>query len=191
MTQGGVNELYLWLTAAWPLVIKPGASDEWQRAKKRELYQTYKEYTDKEVQAAFQKWTEENEKFPTTRAIINELKWTQVKKSTAGRENEERWPMCWLDRDGNEWSYGNFVRAEFLNHPRNPEHLQPEEWERRFNVTRCRWYKEHLPELTPAQKYWADHVTAFIRQRYEEARSNNEDLHKRTYNRNNKLCAAL
>lgn len=178
MTSQGVNELYQYLGAAWPTVIRPGVDEGWKVAKIRELYQTYKDYTDTEVLKAFQKWTQENDKFPTTKAIINELKWAQIRKTTAGRENEERWPMSWIDKDGNEWSYGNYIRSDFLQHPKNKDHLQPEEWERRFLATRRRWYKEHLPEPTAEQKHWANTVTDIIRQRMEEQRrSNNEDLY--------------
>ncbi len=137
MTTGGVENLYMYLSTAWPLVIKPGAEPEWKRAKMRELYRTYEHHEDAEVIAAFQKWTAENEKFPTTKNIMNELKWLQLKKSRK-QENEELWPMDFITKAGVEWSFGAFKRADFINHPRNPEHLDPEEWERRFRLTRKR-----------------------------------------------------
>ena len=140
MTTAGVKELYYWLTAAWPLVIKPGASEQFQDAKLRELYKTYDQYRDEEVIAAFQKWTEENEKFPSTKNILNEIKWSRTIK-VGRKENEILWPMDIIYPDGNEYSYGSFTRSEFVNHPRNTEHLQPEEWERRFRKTRNRILK--------------------------------------------------
>jgi hypothetical protein len=142
MTQNGVNELYQYLGAAWPLVIRPGADETWKRVKMRELFQTYRDYDDAEVLEAFQKWTEQNEKFPTTKNIINEIKWVQAKKHVGNRENVELWQAPrWIHgqetlimHDGKiQWK-----RDEFVQQPWNPEHLQPEEWERRFMATRQR-----------------------------------------------------
>ena len=73
MTNEGVKSLYLWLSAAWPEKIRPGVDDTWKRAKLIEMYGTWKEYDDAEVMEAYQKWTEENSKFPTTHDIINEI----------------------------------------------------------------------------------------------------------------------
>lgn len=171
MTQNGVNDLYLYLAAAWPLVIKPGVDEGWKRAKMRELYQTYREYRDDEVLRAFQKWTEENDKFPTTKNIINELKWARTAKAVRGRENEKLWPMDWMDKDGNEWTWGSFKRADFVNHPRNPNRLDPEEWERRFKIQRRQWWKEHAPELTPAQEAWRQRMVASIKAYVEGGKS--------------------
>ena len=137
MTQGGVSELYAWLTAAWPLVIKPGASEQFQGAKMRELYKTYYDYRDEEVIAAFQKWTEENEKFPTTKNILNEIRWAKRLKVGGKKENTIYWPMDIIYENGDEWTYGSFKREDFVNHHRNPDHLEPEEWERRFKVRRA------------------------------------------------------
>ena len=133
MTSGGVENLYMYLSTAWPLVIRPGAEPEWKRAKMRELYRTYEHYEDAEVLAAFQKWTNEQEKFPTTKNIMNELKWLQLKKSRK-QENEELWPMDFITKEGIEWSFGLFKRADFISHHRNPEGLDPEEWERRYRI---------------------------------------------------------
>lgn len=151
MTSGGVENLYMYLSTAWPLVIRPGAEPEWKRAKMRELYRTYEHYEDAEVLAAFQKWTNEQEKFPTTKNIMNELKWLQLKKSRK-QENEELWPMDFMAKDGTEWSYGLFRRLEFVNHPRNPEHLEPEEWERRFVLTRRRIMDKIWKELKEEER---------------------------------------
>lgn len=159
MTAEGVKMLYTWLTAAWPLVIKPGASEAYQNAKMRELYKTYKEYTDEEVTAAFQKWTEENEKFPTTKNVLNEIKWARKLKAPKGKENAIYWPMDVIYDDGNEWTYGSFKREVFINHPRNPDHLEPEEWERRFKLRRRAIMAKLYPvELTPKEQALADEM---------------------------------
>lgn len=139
MTKRGVKELYMWLTASWPLVIRPGAGEAFQNAKLEELYETFQDYTDEQVLTAFHKWTEENEKFPTTKNIINEIEWARVKargKDTGGLYMMER-----IDADGNEWavSHGGkimFTWNEFLQLPANKDRLDPEEWERRFKARR-------------------------------------------------------
>ena len=145
MTQNGVNDLYQYLGAAWPLVIKPGVDEAWKRVKMRELFKTYREYDDEEVLEAFQKWTEENEKFPTTKNIITEIKWAQTKKHVGNRENIELWQApIWKDKQEMLISHDGCIqwkRDEFVQQPWNPEHLQPEEWERRFKATRARAIK--------------------------------------------------
>lgn len=168
MTQQGVVSLYEYLGAAWPLVIRPGVDDQWKRSKYRELFQTYRSYTDEEVLAAFQKWTEENEKFPSTKNILNEIKWARTIK-VGRKENEILWPMDIIYSDGTEYSYGSFTRSEFVNHPRNTEHLQPEEWERRFRKTRNRILKAVIEARGghvnyEAGKEWVD----WIRSRHAE-----------------------
>lgn len=135
MTKDGVKSLYLWLTTAWPLVIRPGADDSWKQAKLRELYATYSDYEDGEVCRAFQKWTEENDKFPTTKNILNEIKWAKAAE-IAKEDDNQLYSMDVIYADGNEWSYGMFTRADFINHPRNKDHLTPEEWERRYKIRR-------------------------------------------------------
>lgn len=139
MTKQGVKDLYLWLTASWPLVIKPGASEAFQAAKMAELYETFKEYSDEQVHAAFQKWTEENEKFPTTKNIINEIAWAGV--CSKARDTGELYMLERIDQDGTETvaSYGGkilFTWNEFLQLPANKEHLTPDEWERRYKIRR-------------------------------------------------------
>lgn len=146
MTGDGVKQLYMWLSTAWPLVIRPGADESWKQAKLRSLYTTYEKYTDKEVSEAFQKWTEENDKYPTTKNILNEIQWARRMKATGGKETEQSWPMDFIKDDGAEWTYGFFKRDAFVMHPKNPDHLQPEEWERRYKIRRKqvldRIYKE-------------------------------------------------
>lgn len=141
MTQKGAQELYMWLMAAWPLVIKSNASEAFQKAKMQELYRTYQEYTDEEVRAAFDKWTDENEKFPTTKNIINEIKWGRVRKSGKHVDPTERFNMEFITDDGTEYMVmwngkASFTLEEFMNMPRNKDHLTPDEWERRFRARR-------------------------------------------------------
>ena len=141
MTQKGAQELYMWLMAAWPLVIKANASEAFQKAKMQELFKTYKEYTDEEVSNAFQVWTENNEKFPTTKNIINEIKWSRVRKHGKQADPEARYNMEVIADDGTEYMVcwngkASFTLEEFINMPRNKEHLAPEEWERRFKIRR-------------------------------------------------------
>lgn len=150
MTSGGVQELYMQMSVAWPLVIKPGADAEWKRAKLQNMYKSFKEYEDAEVLEAFSKWTAEQEKFPTTKNLISEIEWARKRKWTKNRENEELWPMDIITKDGIEWSYGLFKRADFIENPHNPEHLQPEEWERRFNLTRKRIIDKLIAEREQA-----------------------------------------
>lgn len=141
MTQKGVQELYMWLMAAWPLVIKPGASESFQKAKMQELFKTYKEYSDEEVRGAFEKWTEENDKFPTTKQILTEIKWARARKNTKHTDPTARYNMEIITDDGTEYMVmwngkASFTLEEFMNIPRNKEHLDPEEWERRYKIRR-------------------------------------------------------
>lgn len=140
MTQQGAKELYDWLSVAWMLVVKPNATEEWKTKKIRELYQTYRDYSDADVLEAFRKWTEENEKFPTTKNIINELKWIRVQRQPK-TDPAKRYQMERIYDDGNEYVVMHdgkilFTWDEFLNLPGNPEHLDPEEWARRFEARR-------------------------------------------------------
>lgn len=163
MTGNGVTEFYNRLSVAWPMVYKPGVSEEWKRSALKSYYDAFRDYTDAEALMALMKWTQENEKPPTIKNIINELKWARTAKAVRGRENEKLWPMDWMDKDGNEWTWGSFKRADFVNHPRNPNRLDPEEWERRFKIQRRQWWKEHAPELTPAQEAWRQRMVASIK----------------------------
>jgi hypothetical protein len=139
MTKRGVKELYMWLTASWPLIIKPGASEAFQSAKLAELYETFKSYTDEQVLAAFHKWTAENDRFPTTKNIINEIEWARANRLR--RDTGELYMMERIDDDGTEWvvEHGGkimFTWNEFLQLPANPEHLDPKEWARRYEARR-------------------------------------------------------
>ncbi len=141
MTQQGAADMYMWLMAAWPQVIKSNSSEAFQNAKIRELFKTYEGYTDEEVSNAFQKWTDENEKFPTTKNIINEIKWARVRKSGKPVDPTERYTMEFITDDGTEYMViwngkASFTLEEFVNMPRNKDHLTPDEWERRFRARR-------------------------------------------------------
>ena len=75
--------------------------------------------------------------------IINEIKWAQVKERVMGKENEEYFEAMRIYPDGTEYAVEHdgrvtWKRADFVQLPFNPEHLQPEEWERRFKVERTR-----------------------------------------------------
>lgn len=135
MTKQGVVELYTYLSTAWPLVVKPGASEVWKTAKLRELYTSFKDHDDKSVLEAFQKWTEENDKYPTLKNILNEIAWANVRRR--GKDPDERYMMERIYDDGTECvvMVGGkimFTWQEFITLPCNPEHLDPVEWERRF-----------------------------------------------------------
>lgn len=157
MTRRGTTELYLWLTAAWPLVIRPGASETFQRAKQEELYKTFKEYGDEEVRTAFEKWTDENDKFPTTKNIINEIRWAQALKAGRRPDPTMRYSMDIIMEDGTEYmiEYGGkaaFTWDEFINIPRNKDRLDPVEWERRFRARRKRILAELAQKRHEAAK---------------------------------------
>lgn len=141
MTTEGVQQLYLYLGAAWPQVIRPGVDEAWKRAKLQELYQTYRQYDDREVQEAFAAWTEANDKWPTTKNIINEIKWARVKKAGQDPEAGRLYQMEVIFDDGNEYvvMVGGkiaFTWDEFINLKRNKENLTPDEWDRRFAIRR-------------------------------------------------------
>ncbi len=177
MTRQGVSNLFMWMMAAWPTVIKPGASESFQNAKMQELLKTYHDYDDAEVMAAFQRWSENNEKFPTTHNIINEMKWARAKAALKDRETEEYWPIDIILDDMTELTYGSYKRPEFLTHPKNPEHLQPEEWERRFRRRKQQlWLKIH-GEPSPQAVEWANHITRQIRDYVEGRIQENEVLY--------------
>lgn len=176
MTNNGVADLYDRMVSFWPMVYKPNASENFKQTSMKNFREAYQKYSDTEVLTALMTWALDNEKPPTVKNIINEVEWAKVKRSTAGRENEQLWPMDCIDKEGREFTYGSFKRADFLQHPMNTEGLQPEEWERRFKATRNRWYQEHRPEPSPEAKAWAAKITAAIRAHI-EGRSNNEDIH--------------
>ena len=145
MTQQGAKDLYLYLMAAWPGTFKPNASDEFKVAKMQELCKTYRDYTDVEVMNAYQKWAEENEKYPSIKNILTEIKFARALKGGKRVDPEKRYMMERIYKDGTEYAVMHdnkimFTWEEFLNLPCNPEHLDPEEWERRFQERRTQIY---------------------------------------------------
>lgn len=149
MTTEGIKELYTRLAISWPTIYRQNGSEGYNRSMMKIYYDSFRDLTDEEVLAGLQKWTEENEKAPTIKALINEAKWLRIKNAPKA-ENEELHPMDFITKEGIEWSYGLFKRSDFVNHPRNPEHLQPEEWERRFNLTRKRIIDKLIAEREQA-----------------------------------------
>lgn len=147
MTKDGVQQLYMYLGAAWPQVIRPGVDEAWKRAKLQELYQTFREYKDDEVQAAFMVWTEANDKWPTTKNIITEIKLIRAERAGIAPEAGKLYQMQVIFDDGNEYAVMvdgkiNFTWDEFINIPRNTEHLTPDEWDRRYQKRRSQVLSE-------------------------------------------------
>lgn len=133
------REIYTWLTAGWPNTLKPGASEEFVRAKMRELIKDYARYSKDEVLEGIDRWRANNEKFPTTKNIINEIEWLRSQENARRKssgEDPDEWPMLIIYDDGYEACYGIFTRAQFVNHPKNSENLEPEEWLRRYGKRR-------------------------------------------------------
>ncbi len=142
MTAKGIEDLYMWLSVSWPLIVKPNVDDAWRDAYIRNLSKTYKKYTDKEVIGAFQKWAENNEKYPTTKDILNILEWGRIKDKVKAN-SPETYQMNIITDEGVEYvvQYNgkiNFTWNEFLDIPRNKDRLDPDEWERRFRDRRRR-----------------------------------------------------
>lgn len=142
MTAKGIEDLYMWLSVSWPLIVKPNVDDAWRDAYIRNLSKTYKKYTDKEVIGAFQKWAENNEKYPTTKDILNILEWGRIKDKVKAN-SPETYQMNIITDEGIEYvvQYNgkiNFTWNEFLDIPRNKDRLDPDEWERRFRDRRRR-----------------------------------------------------
>ena len=148
MTYSEADELYMWLAASWPLTIRPNATEEFRRVKTEELRQSFAKYSYTEVGEAFYRWKMENEKFPSVKNIINEIEWLRKKNQAQGAANPDDygWPMEIVYADGHEACYGVFNRQQFINHAKNPEHLQPEEWRRRFMKRRQQIYKRQQEE---------------------------------------------
>ena len=139
MTTKGVNDLYMWLCTAWPLVVKPSASDEWKTAKLRQLYSSFKDYSDMQIMTAVQKWTENNNRYPTVKDIINEVEYAAFKARE--KQGNEVYMMMRVYDDGTEYAVmydgkAAFSWNEFIALPCNKEHLDPDEWERRFKERR-------------------------------------------------------
>ena len=145
MTQQGVMDVYMYMMATWPTQVKTWHVETFQKAKTQEIYRTYREYTDDEVMRAFQKWAENEDKFPTTKNILTELKWARALRENKHVDPADRYQMEWISDDGTEhmvaWTKDGkltttFTLEEFVNHPQNKDHLSPEEWERRYRARR-------------------------------------------------------
>lgn len=141
MTKQGINDVYLFMMASWPLQYKTWASESFQAAKFKQMAETFKDYKDEEVMKAFQKWAEENDNFPSTRQIINEIKWARTVRPGRFIDPNSLHMMEIITADGTETvaSYGGkilFTWNEFLQLPANKEHLTPDEWERRYKIRR-------------------------------------------------------
>ena len=141
MTQNGAKDLYYWLQAAFPKEYKTNASAEFQATKIRQIFDTYREFSDDEVRAAVQVWAENNEKAPTIKNMLTELKWARARKNTKHTDPTARYNMEIITDDGTEYMVmwngkASFTLEEFMNIPRNKEHLDPEEWERRYKIRR-------------------------------------------------------
>lgn len=141
MTQEGAKKTYYWLQAAFPKEYRTNASAEFQATKIRQIYDTYHEFTDQEVMATVQKWAEDNDKAPTIKNMLTELKWARVRKSGQRVDPTERYTMECISDDGTEYMVmwngkASFTLEEFINMPRNKDHLTPDEWERRYKARR-------------------------------------------------------
>jgi len=141
MTQNGARDMYYWLQAAFPKEYRTNASAEFQATKIRQMFDTYREYTDSEVENALHKWAENNEKAPTIKNMLTELKWARAMKGQKNTDPEARYAMEFITDDGTEYMVCwngkcTFTLEEFVNIPRNKDHLSPEEWERRFKARR-------------------------------------------------------
>ena len=145
MTQKGAETTYYWLQAAFPKEYRTNASAEFQSTKIRQIYDTYREYTDEEVKAAVQKWAENNEKAPTIKNMLTELKWARALKGRKDADPTALYQMEYITDDGVEHMVAwykdgklttNFTLEEFVNHPQNRDNLSPEEWERRYRIRR-------------------------------------------------------
>ena len=143
MTKQGINEVYMFMMATWPLQYKTWSNETFQAAKLKQMHDTYKDYKDEEVMSAFQKWAEENDNFPSTRQILNELKWKRAVRPGKFVDPSTLYMMDVIGPDGTEYVVEKdgkctFTLEEFINIKRNKDHLDPEEWERRFKERRRR-----------------------------------------------------
>ena len=143
-------DLYMYMMAQWPTQVKTWTSETFQKAKTRELYQTYREYGDEEVMRAVQKWAENEDKYPTTKNILTEIKWARARKGGKRVDPTERYQMEIITDDGTEFLVERngttmFTLEEFMNLPRNKDHLTPEEWERRYKARRKRILRDGKP----------------------------------------------
>lgn len=140
MTRKEAADLMMLLMAKYPQVIRPNSSESFQKSFINELYGTYEPFEYEEVRNAILSWAEERGTYPSDSDIKNQIYWEQ---RNAYAEPEEKYSMDYIDKQGYEWSFGNFTREQFIAHPRNKDRLQPEEWHRRFMKTYWRWHKEH------------------------------------------------
>ena len=53
MTRQGINDVYMFMVASWPLQYKTWTSDTFQAAKFKQMAETFKDYKDEEVMKAF------------------------------------------------------------------------------------------------------------------------------------------
>lgn len=146
MTRQGINDVYMFMMATWPLQYKTWASETFQAAKFKQMAETYKDYGDEEVMRAFQNWAEENDSFPSTRQIVNELKWRRAVKPGHYVDPNSLHMMEIITADGTEYVVEKdgtclFTAEQFINLKRNTEHLDPEEWERRYKIRRRQIYE--------------------------------------------------
>ena len=149
MTRQGINDVYMFMVASWPLQYKTWTSDTFQAAKFKQMAETFKDYKDEEVMNAFQKWAEENDNFPSTRQIINEIKWARTLRPGHFIDPNSLHMMEVIAPDGTEYVVEKdgtclFNAQEFMNLARNKDHLDPEEWERRFKDRRRRILKAQM-----------------------------------------------
>lgn len=135
-------EIYQWLSAGWPEVLRPGSSDVFVSSKIREILKDFSTYDKDTVLEAINHWRQNNDKFPTSKNIINEIMWQKIQTAAKLREENpeeaDGYPMEIVFSDGREACYGTFNRERFMSHAKNPDHLSPEEWKRRFMKTRAR-----------------------------------------------------
>lgn len=149
MTKQGINDVYMFIMASWPLQYKTWASESFQAARFRQMAETFKDYGDEEVMRAFQKWAEENDNFPSTRQIINELKWARTLRPGRYIDPNSLHMMEIITADGTEYVVEKngtclFSAVDFMTLARNKDHLDPAEWERRFVERRRRILKAQM-----------------------------------------------
>lgn len=147
MTKQGIYDVYMFMMATWPLNYKTWASEGFREAKTKQMSEVFKDYSDEEVMKAFQRWAEENDNFPSTRQILNELKWHRTLKVGKYVDPNKLYMMDVIGPDGTEYVVEKdgkclFTLEEFLNIKRNKDHLDPDEWERRFMERRRRILRE-------------------------------------------------
>ena len=143
MTKQGINEVYMFMMASWPAQYKTWTNETFQAAKFKQMHDAFKDYTDAEVMAAVQKWAAENDNFPSTRQLLNEIKWSKAVRPGKFVDPSTLYMMDVIGPDGTEYVVEKdgkclFTVEEFINIKRNKEHLDPEDWERRFKERRRR-----------------------------------------------------